>query len=335
MARLSLLLLVAVLGATPRLVHAHIEPVLPSTCAFDPLTLTDPVTGTTGQASAATTADTIRIVYDTATSSIQACPAGGDPNQCGTPAPRAFTFGGAAGTLTFPSLFPGHMQSTGDLTLSDVPVTFTVGGETATVPVTVTTALTAVGGRVEEGTPLDMSHGFTVIGVVDAHALPVALGGRALVLTMSCRPDPVPDLDQFALIGDLAPIAGAITSKGARLKGRVDTFGAPAPDFAGRPTMIAVHVGGTTIATALFSGGLQGTRKLTATSDDGNGTFTVRVGRAGRFAVAAQLDAVTLPSSATPGARVPVDVTLDTGGTLARGERTFRVRRNGKALHPR
>jgi hypothetical protein len=76
-----------------------------------------------------------------------------------------------------------------------------------------------------------------------------------------------------------------------------------------------------TIASAVFSTGLHGRRRLTGTSDDGRSVITVRQSRT-RLVLTLKLRNVTLLPQAS-GARVPLDVTLDVGGLIGRGEQLF------------
>src|SRR5262249_25395418 len=146
------LLLVAVMVRTA---SAHIVPLPPSTCRFDPVDFRVPPIGLSGSAQAGATADTLRILYDASANQIQICSTiAGDGARCGGQAvPRPFTLGSITGTLTLPSLFEGVMRSSGDITIPDLPLTLVVGGSSATIPLTLTTGLVAVDGAVGQGTP--------------------------------------------------------------------------------------------------------------------------------------------------------------------------------------
>src|SRR5690349_20988249 len=121
-------MLLGVIVWTARVAIAHIVPIPPSLCTFDPLRLEVPATGLAGAAQAAGPADAVRIVYDSGASRIQVCPAVADPDQCGAVVPRPFTLGSTTGTLAFPAVFAGQMLSSGDIATDDLPITFTVGG---------------------------------------------------------------------------------------------------------------------------------------------------------------------------------------------------------------
>ncbi len=309
---------------------AHLVPVPPSHCAFDPIALRVPATGVSGTAQPAGPADAMRIIYDPGASAIQVCPALDGPVPCGPAVPRAFTLGTATGTIAFPLLFPGHMMSSGDVTFAQLPVTFTVGADVVTSPVTFTTGLATVEGAVAEGTPLQGLQQVTLVGVVAGDALPAAIAGHALVVTMSCQPLPVPDKDQFELAPSVSGIKGDITTSEARLQATIALAPSPTPpDFAGRPTMLVVHADGTPIASALVSAGLQGTRRISGTSDDGHTTIDVRMTSPTKLLVDMRIGATSLPAQSA-GARALIDVTLETGGVLARGEQLFQASGGGK-----
>jgi hypothetical protein len=345
MRRIGFLVLLAV-AAMPRAAAPHVVPIPPSTCAFDPLALSVPGTASTGAAAAPTTADMVRTVYDAASSEIQFCPAVADPNQCGSPVPRAFTLGTTSGTLTFPDVFAGNMLSSGDVTIDALPVTVTVGASTTTAPITFTTGLVDVAGTVLEGVPLQGLQSYTLVGVAAGDALPPPLAGQPLVLTMSCEPRPVPDKDQFALVPTFGKIGGRIMQGKSKLRTTAELFSSSPPDFATHPSMLVLHADGQPIASALFSSGLQGTKRLTATSDDGGATLTLkqtsgpqsvvtgtRSATGTKFVVMIRFSNVALPPQ-TGGGRVLIDLTLDTAGILGRGEQLFHASHNGKKLHP-
>jgi hypothetical protein len=329
-----LALLPVLIASTVRIAAAHIVPIPPSLCAFEPLDLRTAATGVSGTAAAAGPDDMIRIVYDASASEIQVCPADrGDPSGCGNPVPRPFTLGVTAGTITFPGLFQGGMLSSGDMTMPDVPLAITVGGSTATVPVTLTTGLVAVDGVVAEGTPLQELGSVKLVGVLGGSALPPPLTGQSILLTLSCLPRPVPDKDQFPPPLEMASIKGAITSKQVQLRVTAALASSSSrPNFVGSPVLLAVDADGTTIASAILSTGLHGRRQLTGKSDDGRAVITVRQSGT-RVVLTATLHGVALPPQA-PGGRVLVDVTMDVGGLIGRGEQLFQASHNGRRLRP-
>jgi hypothetical protein len=330
MVRRVTLLAVLVAGVA----RAHLVPIPPSTCTFDPLELRVPALGLTGAASAAGGGDVVRLTYDASANQVQVCgTAGGDGTHCDA-VPRPFTLGGVSGTLTLPALFQGHMLSSGDITLSDVPLTIAAGGTGMTTAVTLTTALATADGAVLGGRPLQGLESFVLVGVIDGAALPGAFGGRSLVLSLSCLPRPVPDKDQFQLPLVLGSIRGDVTSKLIRLRATADVASVP-PDVSVGPTLVAVAADGATFAAAAVPGGLRGRKTQSGKSADGNGTITVkRTQRKGatRLTFDVRLKKVVLPTGLA--GRVVLSLTLDAGGTIGRGERLFRVSKGGKRLRP-
>jgi hypothetical protein len=331
---MRLLVAAAALLVLARPGPAHIVPIPPSVCAFDPLALQVPAMGLAATADDGGATDAMRFVYDSSASLIQVCPASpADPaTTCGAVTPRTFTLGATAGSLAFPSLFSGGMVAGGDVAFADLPVTLTLGAAGATVPVTFTTGLVAVGGTVFEGTPLQGLESIGLVGVASGDALPPPLTGQSLLLSITCLPRPVPDKDQFVQPPLVAPIRGQVTAAKASLHAVVTLPSAATPDFGGRPTLVALHADGTTIATALLSHGLAGRHRLKGTSDDGHATVTLRQASPTRLVVGVQLRGVALPTEPA-GARVLVDLTLDTGGLLARGVQLFHGNRSGRRLH--
>jgi hypothetical protein len=321
------------IASTVRIAAAHIVPIPPSLCAFEPLDLRAPASGLVGAAAAAGPGDMIRILYDASASEIQLCAVDpSDSSGCGSPVPRPFTLGATTGTITFPRLFQGGMLSSGDMTIPDLPILITVGGSAATIPVTLTTGLVAVDGAVAEGAPLQELASVTLVGVLPGNALPPPLTGRSVLVRLSCLPRPVPDKDQFPPPLEMTSVKGSITSKQVLLRGTAAIVpSSSSPDFVGSPVLLAVDADGTTIASAIFSQGLHGRKRLTGTSDDGQGTITVRQS-ASRVVLTVKLRNVTLPPPAS-GARVLVDVTLD-AGLIGRGEQLFQANGNGRRLHP-
>jgi hypothetical protein len=331
---MRLLVAAAALLAFARWGAAHIVPIPPSVCAFDPLALQVPAMGLAATADDGGATDAMRFVYDSSASLIQVCPASpADPaTTCGAVAPRTFTLGGTTGSLAFPSLFSGGMVAGGDVTFADLPVTVTLGAANATVPVSFTTGLVAVGGTVFEGTPLQGLGSIALFGVAGGDALPPPIAGQSLLLSITCLPRPVPDKDQFVQPPHVAPIRGQVTVAKASLHAVVTLASAATPDFAGHPTLVALHADGMTIATAVLPNGLAGRRRLKGTSADGRATVTLRQSSPTRLVVGIQLRGVALPTEPA-GARVLLDVALDTGGLLARGEQLFHGNRSGRRLH--
>jgi hypothetical protein len=326
---------IASVGTAAR-VLAHLVPIPASTCAFAPMALSVPAMGLVGAAQPAGPADAMRIVYDAAANQIQVCPAalaGADP--CGDPVARPFTLGTMAGTMTFPAVFNGGMLSSGDVTIPDLPITIAIGGTTASVPVTLTTALVALNGAVVEGVPLQALGSLELVGVIDGSALPPPLAGRSALVTVSCLPRPVPDKDQFAPPIETISLGGRIASGKARIRAMAAVSLTSPPDLASGPTLLSIDVDGTMVAAAVVSAGMHGSgRTITGTSDDGRSAIMVRSVRRGatsRLTMTAQFSDVTLPPQ-TPGAPVLVDLTLDAGGVIWRGEQLFHVSHDGRTL---
>ena len=322
-----------VCAAAPAL--AHLVPIPPSTCTFDPLTLTVPASGATGAAAPAVPADTVRIAFDAPANQIQFCAAGAAADACSDPIPRPFTLGTTTGTLTFPAVFNGNMLSSGDVTIADLPIIVATGAATQTARVTLTTGLAAGGGAVVAGAPLQGLASLMLVGVFDPASLPPPLTGQLVVLSASCLPRPVPDKDQFAPPFVPRSIVGHIAASGARIRATADVPSVSPPDLSGAPTVVALDVGGTIVATAVVSGGLTGRGNLSGTSDDGRTVIEVRSSRHGatsRIVVTARFDGVTLPALA-PGAPALVDLVIDAGGVIARGQQLFRASRDGGRLH--
>ena len=332
--RLPVLTLALLAAAFPgRTVRAHIVPVPPSVCAFEPVAFAVPATGVGGAAQAAGAADTMRVLYDASASQVQLCPVdAGNPAGCGAPVLRPFTLGAATGTLTFPGIFDGRMLSSGDVTIPELPLTFTLGATTATIRVTLTTGLVAMDGTVAQGTPLQGLGSFTLVGRVDGSALPAPLGGDPMLVTLSCRPRPVPDKTQFLSPLAMAPIGGELTTDQVRLRTTISIASSSPPDLT-HALVLAVNLDGKMIASAVFPTGVSGSRRLTGTSTDGNAVLTIRRAPAGRLIVSASLRNTTLPPQ-TPGTPVLLDVTLDGGGFIGRGEQLFKTSGSGRKVKP-
>jgi hypothetical protein len=307
---------------------AHTLAIPPSSCALDPVTFERPVSGVTGSAASATDADAVRILYDPAEGRIQVCSAPASSGQCGPAAARAFSLGSVAGTFALPPVFPGRMLATGDIMLDTLPVTFAVGADVRTVEVSFTTALAAAAGRVVEGAPLHEVDTFTLVGVADGAGLPTSLAGEPLVMRITCVPDPTPDEDEFTPTPAISRFHGRIGGR-SKLRWTVVPLSRASVDFHAKPAMLAIGVDGSTAVAAVFSAGLAGERRLTATSDDGKTVLVVRPTSKG-FTVAVQIDGVTLPAGSSAG-RADAAVTMDLAGLLERIEAPVHVVAGGRA----
>jgi hypothetical protein len=310
----TLLVLLFVLLA--RGVHAHSGPIAPSVCTFDPVTVTA-VGGATLTGASGGPADAFRLLYDAATSQTQLCPAQPLPpaERCGGPGPaRALTGEATSGSLTI-APFVARMLASGDLLSRDVPVTLTIGAETVSASIALTTGLVSAGDELAEGVPLGAG-GFTLVGTV-------TLGGIQRVIRLTCAPTPTPELDDFVVPTRTMTLAGRLRSDGVELRAAFRP-GAEAgtPDF-GTPARVRVSADGATIASAEFPTGLapSGRRKLVGQAADGS-SLVVTLGRRN-----ARL-ALTLPSATMPAAAasIPIILTYEVGGLLSRGTRAFRAR---------
>jgi hypothetical protein len=246
--------------------------------------------------------------------------------------PRAFTLGSATGTLTFPGIFDGRMLSSGDVTIPDLPVTFTLGETTTTTRITLTTGLVPMNGAVAQGTPLQGLGSFVLVGRIDGGTLPAPLAADAMLVTLSCQPRPVPDKTQFLSPLPMAPIGGQLTTDQMRLRTTITISSSSPPDLT-HVLMLAVNLDGKMVASAVFSGGVSGSRELTGTSDDGNAVLTIKRASAGRLIVSASLRNTTLPAQ-TPGTPVLLDLTLDGGSFIGRGEQLFKTSGSGRKVKP-
>jgi len=322
--------LLVALGPAP-LVRAHIVPIPPSVCEFEPLGLRVPATGVAGNVQAAGPTDAMRILYDPSASQVQICrmPADQSPG-CLPGDPRAFTLGSAAGAVTFPTIFGGRMLSSGDVTITDLPLSVSLGATAVTTRLTLTTGLVSVNGAVAEGTPLQGLGSFTLVGSLDGGTLPAPLAGQSVLVTLSCQPRPVPDKDQFVSPPVMGSIGGQLTSTQARLRATVSVSTSSPPDLSG-PLLLAVNLDGQMVASGVFSAGVQGRRLLTGTSDDGDADITIRRASAGRLIVSARLRKVTLPPQ-SPHTPVLLDVTLDGGSFISRGEQLFKTSGSGRRV---
>jgi hypothetical protein len=181
---------------------------------------------------------------------------------------------------------------------------------------------------VAEGAALTPDGTFTLVGAGGTSALPAPLGGTALLLRMTCRATPAPDLDQFAPAATMTSFAGTVGTSLARVRATLDAD-VTSPDFS-RPALVRLSTAGTAIATLALPAGLTqaSRRRFTGASADGLATITVRAPkRRGRYRLVLRLPAPVLPT--TTEKRVQVQLTSQVGGLLARGFRAFRVKRPG------
>ncbi len=316
-------LVIALVAATSA--SSHIVPVPPSTCAFDPVTVEAPAAGVVGSAAPAGPADGFHILYDPQASSAQF-------DLSGVP-PRSFTAAGTQGTIGLSSIFGATLRNDGDLT-STPTFTFALPGGTAMLAIPVTTGLVIAGDAVLEGIPLGADGRFTLIGAVDPSPLAPPLAGGPLVVRLGCQAVPRPDTDQFRLATRTTAVSASLTAKVMRAKlifapGAMDT-----PDFAGRPAILRVSSGETTITTADLPTGLaaHGKQLFIGRSADGRtaiGVHALRRGGELDYLLALKLKTPALPGST---GAVPVVVTYDLGGLLSHVTLAMQPKRHGMLL---
>jgi hypothetical protein len=315
----TLVLLLLARGST----HAHLVPVPPSTCAFDPVEIAAPPDGVTATVAAATSADILRIVYDPQASQAQF--------DLRTVPPRDFTAGGSTGTLALPGLFVSTLSSAGDLTAT-VPLAFTIDGTPATVPMTLTTGLAVAGGTIVEGIPLAADGSFTLAGVAAASSLGGPFAGHAVSVRLTCQANPRPDTDQFAVATQTTFISGTATARTLRLR---VIFAPPAtvtPDLPGAPVVLRLRLSGSQIASVEVPNGLAARSKKLFVGDsaDGHATVAVRsLKRGGKtlYLLGAKIASPTLAPMS--GKRVPAELVYLTGGLFSRATASFRVKAHG------
>ena len=314
------IVLAAVTGA-----GAHIVPVPPSTCAFQPFTVEMPATSVTATTTPAGASDTFRILYDPQASAAQfdlrAIPA------------RTFT-STVTGTVSVSGLFGASLRNDGDLTATPT-FTFATDAGDAAVSIPITTGLVTAGPVLLEGAPIDPTGGFTFVGVLDPSPLGAPLAGGALAVRLVGQAVPRPDIDQFRFATQTTPVSVNVSSTVLRARlifapGTMDV-----PQFPGVPALLRVSTGGETVAAAVLPAGLpaHGKKLFVGRSADGASALGVRqLQRSGQVAYlfAVKLKTRTLPAPAT--GTVPLKFTYDVGGLLSRVVVTTHVKRGGKLL---
>jgi hypothetical protein len=311
----SLLLLLAAVA------HGHSGPIAPSRCTFDPVTIATPTSGAPVTLAPAGTGDAFHVLYDAATATAQFCPDPGAPaDRCTGPAP-ARAFNGGALSL---GGFAAQMRTSGDLVAAAVPLTFTVDATTSTAFVALTTGLVSSGGEIAEGVPLAADGSFTLVGGVTLPNVPGPIGGAPLLVRLACTAAPAPDLDQFLVPTVTTTLSGRVAPDGLRLRAVFRPGADASTEGFAAPALVRVSVGGVTVATAEFPGGLQpsGKRAFAGQTADGTGSLVVKLGhRGGRLTL-------LLPAASVPAASGSTAVTLtyQVGGLLSRGTGTFRGR---------
>jgi len=340
--RAACVLLLPLLAASA----AHIVPVCPSTCVFDPVTIEAPASGVVGTAAPPEPADQFQIFYDPAASQatfdMQSVP------------PRSFTAAGVDGTVALPGLVVATLISSGDLTLT-TSLAFTMNGSTTTVPITLTTGLAAAAGMVVEGMPIagappgaipnctspgptTTGHDgrFVLVGITAESGLGAPLGGQLLTVRLACQAVPPPDTDQFHFATRTTPVSATVTARTLRLRAIFAPGATDVPDFPGSSALLRASSADTTIAAIDLPSGLpaRGRKLFIGHSDDGRAGLGVR--RLQRPGPAAYLLAVKVKSPTLPavtGGPVSVTLTYDVGGLLSHLTLPMRVKRHGALLH--
>ena len=306
---------------------AHIVPVPPSTCVFDPVTIEAPVSGTVGTAAPPGSADQFRILYDPQASQaefdLQSVP------------PRTFTAAGIEGTLALPGIVFAALRNSGDLTVA-TSLSFTMNGSTTAVPMTLTTGVAAAAGMVVEGMPIASDGRFALVGIMAPSALGPPLGGALLAVRLACQAVPRPDTDQFRLATRTTPVSATLTARALNLRAIFAPGAMDVPDFPASPALLRASSGNTTITTVDLPSGLpaRGRKLFIGRSDDGRAALGVRrLQRSGpvAFLLAVKIKRPTLP--AVTGGPVSVTVTYDVGGLLSHLALPMRVKRHGALLH--
>jgi len=317
-ARRLLLVLVALASRA----SAHVVPVDPSRCTFDPIAVDVPALGLSAVATAPAGGDALRLVYDVGTGRVQICPAASSDGaaECQPSLPVAFSLGSIAGSLQLPTLFGGALSSSGDLVIPGVPIFLQAGASSATVPVTFTTGLAVAGDAVIAGSPIAGLDHVELVGVVMAPLDP-PLGGIPLVLRVACAPIPGPDVDQFTSPPRVVRLAGRLAPDRARLKATID-FPDPTRTLAAGPLLLRLVAGASTIATGSVSLAPQG-KGLAGGDASGRWKVVATPRKHARWIVTLDVAGPTLP--AIDGAGAIVGFTADLGNGIARSERRFRA----------
>jgi hypothetical protein len=306
-------MVVASLLLLARVGLAHDVPVDPSTCVLDTVGLEGPATGASVVVAPAGVADRVRVVYDTATSTVQFQPLRRS---------RGFTAAGETGGVGLPAAFDAVLLSSGDLRAEQVALDVTVGGGTVRVPIALTTGLVGVPGAVVAGQPIDAGGRFVMVGTIPPGVLQSALDGITVV-RFGCGLSPVPDLDRFAPATVVESLDGTLSPRGGSLRGVLRD--APGLGALAEPALLEVRVGGEQAAVLYLPDGFQGGgRRRTGRAIEGSRVTLRRGPERGTLRLRADLAAAFLPG--TLSGAVDVELTLVSGAMTARGARVFRAR---------
>jgi hypothetical protein len=327
------MLLVAV-----RLAVAHVVPIPPSTCAFDPIDLEWPERHLRATVASPGADDVARITYDVTQQTAQVTTDG---------AARGFVAGDLAGSVRVPSFVTalvGDLDSSmaptvvrsGDLVAPSASLELTVGGATATIPMALTTGLAAAAGRVAEGAAIDGVGLFVLAGVAHASGLPTPFGDGTVVVRLSCRAGPRPDIDQFRGGLQSRLLHATLTANGLSLRALVAADASIPLDFPGTAAVRA-SVGDLTLVDATLPAGLRrrGRRRLFVGASRGGRTrmgvqFLYNTAGLDTWELALKSRAPLLP--AADGSDVRLQVTTELGGLLSRMSAPFTVHASGRRL---
>ena len=307
-------------------VPAHIVPVPPSACAFDPVTIEAPGSGVVATAAPAGPTDQFRILYDPQASNVEF--------DLRSVPPRTFAAAGVQGTFALPGIVFATLLSSGDLT-ADTSLALTMNGSAVTLPITLTSGLAAAASMVIEGMPIASDGRFALVGVDSDSGLGPPLAGPLLAVRLACQAVPRPDTDQFRLATRTTPVSANLSARTFKLRAIFAPGAMDVPDFPASPALLRASSGDTTIATADLPSGLpaRGRQLFIGHGDDGRAALGVRkLQRSGQvvFLLAVKIKSPTLP--AVTGGPVAVTVTYDVGGLLSRLALPMRVRRHGALL---
>jgi len=307
-------------------VRAHIVPVPPSTCAFEPVTVGMPAAGLIATGAPPAPGDLFHILYDPQASSAQF-------NLTGVP-PRSFSATGVTGSFSVSPIFGAALANDGNLQATPT-FTFTTPAGTASASIALTTGLVVAGDAVLEGVPLSKASGtFALTGVLDPSSLPAPLTGGPLVIRLGGVAVPPPDTDQFRIATQTTVLSAAITAKLAKARFIFAPGTNDQPDFPGRTALLRISTGDTTITTANLPSGLaaHGKKLFIGRSADGRaalGVHTLRRSGQVAYLFAVKLKTPTLPAAA---GAVPTTITYDVGGLLSRVTVSLHPKRGGALL---
>jgi hypothetical protein len=319
------ILLTMLLACAPA-ARAHLAPIDPSTCALD-VALSVPDAGLTATVDPPA-GELLRFRYEPDTSPtrslVQACIADANGACLGMSVPRGITVNGVAGTIALPAVFTLRMLSSGDLDVTNLPITIQLGGATTSVPFALTTAFALAGTTSLLGAPFDASGAVRLVGTGSSAALPAPLGGASMGLELACVHTPPPDLDQFAPAPRLTKIRGAITAKKVKITMTLESELSMSVDQTGVPTFLRLQDGGGAALLAQVMPLQAGARGRFASS---GGELKISPGKG----KGVRTQKIVLKESPGPTASLTSGtglMAIETGGLMAR--RSVKLTANGK-----